>query len=250
MKSVRKWLPAISSGVRRPWVIPAMLVADAFIGYFVPPYLTGDPKKARLPNLRKDLRWHYPVLVAHVVTGTVAMATVPFQLWPALRTNHPAIHRFLGRAYVFGGVIPSGITALVITPLASGPTGNGIGSVLWLSSTVAGYRAARQHNYEDHRRYMVYSFALCMQIIEGRVMLLTLPHLPKFKPSWFPKILETASWIGILLNLIAAQWWLDRSRSISEGAAGMVDAATAAETAEVARAVLAATAFGQLRAVE
>jgi uncharacterized membrane protein len=211
VKSVRKWLPAIASGVRRPWVLPAMAVADSFIAYFVPPYLTGDPQKARLPNLRKDLKWHYPTLVAHVATGTVAMATVPFLMWPALRENHPELHRLLERAY-FYSVIPSGITALAITPLASGPVGNGLGSVLWVAATTAAHQAARLGNVEDERKYMVYSFALCMQIIEGRVMLLTMPHLPNFKPAWYPKILETASWIGIMLNLLAAQLWLDRSK--------------------------------------
>lgn len=239
MKNIRTWLPAIASGVRRPWVLPAMAVADSFIAYFVPPYLTGDPGKARLPNLRKDLKWHYPTLVAHVATGTVAMATVPFQLWPALRENHPELHRFLGRAYVFGGVIPSGITALAITPLASGPVGNGLGSVLWMAATMAGYRAARRHDFEDHRKYMVYSFALCMQIIEGRVMLLTMPHLPNFKPSWYPKILETASWIGIMLNLLAAQLWLDRSKptldkAVLDKAAELMDRVMSAGPAAVA----------------
>ncbi len=196
---------------RRPWVLPAGLISFVFIFMFVPPYLTLDPSQARLPNLRHDVALHYPLLVAHIIFGTIAMATVPFQLWPKLRAWRPAVHRFMGRAYVFGGVIPSGLIALTLVPFAMGPAGNAIGAILWLAATIAGYRMARQRRYLEHRKYMIYSFALCMQIIEGRVMVLTIPHLPGFDPTSFPLLLETASWIGIVLNLLVAHWWLERT---------------------------------------
>ncbi|MGK5523230.1 DUF2306 domain-containing protein [Micromonospora sp. URMC 107] len=192
-------------------MLPAALLAFAFVFVFVPPYLTFDPDQARLQNLRRDIPWHYGFLVAHVIFGTVAMVTVPFQVWPRLRQRYPAVHRFMGRAYVFGGVIPSALTSLVIVPFAMGPVGNTIGALLWLAATLYGWRMARRRQYASHRRFMIYSFALCMQIIEGRVMVLTIPFIPGFEPSSMPLLLETASWIGIVLNLLAAQWYLEWS---------------------------------------
>jgi uncharacterized membrane protein YozB (DUF420 family) len=187
-----------------------MLIAFAFLVVFVPPYLTLDPSKSRLP-LRADVALHYPLLVAHVVFGTIAMATVPFQVWTKLRQKHPRFHRINGRVHVWAGVVPSGLLALAITPFAQGPAGNAIGGILWLAATLAGFRAARQRRFADHRKWMIYSFALCMQIIEGRIMVLTLPLVPGYDPASLTLVLETASWIGVLLNLIAAQWWLDRT---------------------------------------
>jgi uncharacterized membrane protein YozB (DUF420 family) len=207
---LRSTTPAATTWWRRPWVVPAMIIAFAFLVVFVPPYLTLDPTQSRLP-LRADVPLHYPLLVAHVVFGTIAMATVPFQLWPKLRRKHPRFHRINGRVHVLAGVVPSGLLALAITPFAQGPAGNAIGGLLWLAATVAGFRAARQKRFADHRKWMIYSFALCMQIIEGRIMVLTIPLLPGYNPASFPLLLETASWIGVLLNLIAAQWWLDRT---------------------------------------
>jgi hypothetical protein len=128
----------------------------------------------------------------------------------------------MGRAYVFLGVIPSALLALAITPFAAGPVGNAIGGLLWLAASIYGWRMARLRRYQSHRRFMIYSFALCMQIIEGRVMVLTIPHLPGFDQSSMPLLLETASWIGVLLNLLAAQWWLERTARRNKGSAAPI----------------------------
>ena len=194
---------------RRPWFLPNAIIAFGFVILFVPVYLTFDPAQARLPNLRQDIPWHYGFLVAHVLFGTIAMLTVPFQVWPRVRQWRASVHRFLGRLYLFGGVLPASITALAIVPFAMGPAGNAIGALLWLAATIVGFRKARQRKYLEHRQFMIYSFALCMQIIEGRVIVNTVPLLPGFNPASFPLLLETASWIGIVLNLLAAQWWLE-----------------------------------------
>jgi hypothetical protein len=192
-------------------VVPAAIIAFGFIFMFVPAYVTFDPTKSRIP-LNEGFGMHYPFLVVHIMFGTVAMATAPFQLWPWLRRRHPRIHRVNGRIHIFAGVLPSGIMALLIVPFAAGPAGNAIGGILWLAATFKGFQMARQRRYAEHRKYMIYSFALIMQIIEGRIMVLTIPHLPGFDPSSMPLLLETASWIGVLLNLLAAQLWLDRTR--------------------------------------
>ncbi|GLW05785.1 hypothetical protein Misp01_09150 [Microtetraspora sp. NBRC 13810] len=201
-----RWLPAAGIAV---W----LLLAFAFIVMFVPVYFTGDPSGARV-QLSDYFPWHYGFLVAHVAFGLVAMATAPFQVWPRFRNRYPALHRVMGRLHIFAGVLPAGLMALVITPFAAGPVGNAFGAVLWLGATIMGFRRVRQRRYTEHRRWMIYSFALCMQIIEGRIMVLTIPLLPGFTPDRMPLLLETASWIGILLNLLIAQWWLERTAGV------------------------------------
>jgi Predicted membrane protein (DUF2306) len=91
------------------------------------------------------------------------MVTVFLQVWP--RRRHPAVHRTSGRLYVFAGVLPSAVLALAIVPFAAGSTGNAIDAILWLATTVAEFRMARRHRYAEHRRWMIFSVALCLRIM-------------------------------------------------------------------------------------
>ena len=196
---------------RRPWMLPLVLVAAAFLSITLPKYLTFDP--ARTPvRLDPHFRWHYPLLLGHVTFGTIALVTVCLQIWPWLRERHPAAHRRIGRVYVFGGALPTGILALSIMPFSQGPAGNAVAAILWLTTTVTGYRMARQGREAEHRRWMIYSFALTLQIVWGRVMFVVLPLIPGVslaEPHTLGVIFETASWIGFLINLLAAQAWLE-----------------------------------------
>ncbi|MFJ3338682.1 DUF2306 domain-containing protein [Streptomyces sp. NPDC086766] len=199
---------------RNIWTLVFSLIALWFINHSLPVYLSLDPNQARIPHLRRDIPWHYPLLVAHVFSGTVALVTVCLQVWPWLRRNHPAVHRWSGRIYVFAGALPSGLLALAIMPFSAGPAGNTVAAVAWLATTVAGLRTARQRRYREHRRWMAYSFALTMQIIWGRVLLIYV--LPLFEynfadPAKLNLALETATWIGFVINLLLAQWWLERT---------------------------------------
>jgi hypothetical protein len=113
------------------------------------------------------------MLVAHVAFGSTAMLTCCLQLWPWLRRRHPGVHRSVGRRLMFGGVVPAGLLGLMlgaVTPF--GPiirASNVLLALLWLFTTTAGYRMARQRRFVEHRRWMVRSFALTMSIITNRV---------------------------------------------------------------------------------
>jgi hypothetical protein len=198
---------------RRPWVLLQTLIVAAFFVNSVPRYLTFDRGQSLIrPDPRFGL--HYPLLIAHVLCGIVALTTVSLQVWPWLRQHHPAVHRWSGRVYVFAGVVPTALLALAITPFSSAPAGHTVASILWLTTTITGYRMARQRRYAEHRRWMIYSFALAMQITWGRVMLRVLPLVPGYDardPHTLGLVLETASWIGFVINLLAAQWWLERT---------------------------------------
>lgn len=201
---------------RRPWVLPLAVVALGFLAYVVPPYLTFDPDRARIPNLRRDVAVHYPLLAVHIYFGTIAFLTLVPQLWPWLRGAHPAVHRWTGRCHVFLGALPTGVLALAIMPFSAGPFGNAVAAILWLGTTVRGYQMARRGRYVEHRRWMVYSAALTLQIVWGRVLLNIAPHVPGFDASSFPLLLETATWIGFVINLLAAHWWLEHTADRAE----------------------------------
>ena len=209
---------------RRPWIVPLMLVVAAFLAFSVPPYLTFDPAHSRLtPPEGNDL--YYPLLVAHVLCGTVAMATACFQVWPAFRARHRAGHRITGRIYVYAGALPAGVLGLYIGWYTSaGPSvlvANLVGSALWLLVTVNGLRLALRRRYDEHRRWMSRSFALAMSIALSRVinvpaMIVLTPQVDSAFGGNEDLMRNTATSIGVwlspLLLLLLTDWVLERRR--------------------------------------
>jgi uncharacterized membrane protein len=211
-----------SSSPTRKWVAPALsVVVAAFLAYSLPPYFTGG---TRVPA---TFAWHYPLLLGHVMFAGVAMVTAVAQIWPGLRARRPALHRRLGRVYVFTA-IPAAVCAMVIgaaTPF--GPflaVSNVFLASLWLWFTINGYLAARQRQFARHRRHMVRSATLALSIITNRiwtpVLFISLHPLQDsvFDGNeehflWFAA--GIGAWVGWTIPLLAVQWWLNRNPVIA-----------------------------------
>lgn len=206
--------PHHGSGGRRPretvWVVSLAVIVVLYLAVQVHPYFRMDPAHSRI-ELQFPL--HYWLIVGHVVFGTVALVTLVLQAWPWLRRNHPSTHRWSGRLYVFVGAFPSSVFALAMFPVAftAGSIGMAMSAVLWSATAFIGWRRAVQGRYAEHRRWMVYSFA----IVWGAVIW-------GFAIGWgwllfspwtvdFTYVSEAARWVGWIVNLIVAQWWLERT---------------------------------------
>ncbi|TMR12980.1 DUF2306 domain-containing protein [Nonomuraea turkmeniaca] len=207
---------------RRPWVAPLAVVAVAFVAFSLPPYLSMDPSQSRVPA-PDFFPPHFVVLSLHVVFGSIAVITCCLQVWPWFRARHPRAHRIVGRVYVFAGCLPGGLLALVVavaTPF--GPVAGAssvVLALLWLGCTLAGWRMARQRRFVDHRRWMIRSFALTMSIITNRlwtvVFVITLaPQLDQTYNGDQAMVAGTiaglSAWLGWVLPLMLAEWWLER----------------------------------------
>jgi uncharacterized membrane protein len=163
------------------------------------------------------------MLSGHILFGSIAIITCSMQVWPWLRRHHPKVHRISGRIYVFAGVVPSGIFALVVSVMSvigpQGKIGNLLAASLWIAFTFAGLVAARRRRFQEHRRWMIRSFALCTSIVLNRVwfVLIVVALLP-FQEGYYAgdmdALIEDAAvasiWISWIANLMIAQWWLDR----------------------------------------
>ena len=145
----------------------------AFLLFSLPPYFTGGTRVPATFGL------HYPLLVAHVMFGSVAMVTAVAQIWPRLRARHPRTAPSHGRVYV-GAAIPAAVFAMVIgaaTPF--GPllaVSNVLLGAVWLWFTVNGFAAARQRRFADHRRHMVRSATVALSTITNRIWTPLLVH--------------------------------------------------------------------------
>jgi uncharacterized membrane protein len=212
------YAPGIS---RRKGLAAALAaVVVVFLVLSLPPYVTGGTRVPATFGL------HYPLLVSHVMFASVAMLAamvqIVAQVWPRLASRHPALHRRVGRVYVFSAV-PAALCAMVIgaaTPF--GPflaVGNVLLASMWLWFTVNGYLAARRRRFSEHRRHMIRSATLALSIITNRIwtpiLFITLQPLQDsvFGGNaehflWFAAGL--GAWLGWTIPLLAVQWWLTR----------------------------------------
>ena len=203
-------------------IAPFLLVAIAFVAFSLPPYLTFDPSRSRVP-VGAAVRGYYPLLVAHVIFGSIALLTACLQIWPWLRTRFPDVHRRTGRVYVFAGVLPAGAIGLIIGALTP------FGPVLRASNVVLAI--GRQYRLADHRRWMIRSVVLTLSIITNRmwavVWVITL--VPQLQTTFggnealmIQSIAGLSGWLGWVLPLLVAEWWLDTRRPPESPVAGRV----------------------------
>lgn len=216
-------------------VVPIGVVALAFVGFALPPYLTLNPSRSRIP-VPAGVAPYYPVLVAHTVFGSVAMLTCCLQMWTWLRRRHPLAHQRIGRLYVFGGVVPAGLMGLTIGGISPfGPVlrvSNVLLAIVWLGVTLTGFRLAQQDRLGEHRRWMIRSFALTMSVITNRVwgVVWYLALSPQLATTFggsetlmVQAIAGLSGWLGWVLPLLLAELWLERgtySRPASIAARG------------------------------
>lgn len=149
----------------------------------------------------------------HRVGGAALIATGLAQFSPALRRQHPVLHRWTGRVYVPLALLAaiSGITMGVIMPF--GGLGETIPSVVFgvalIVATLLGLARARAHQFERHREWMVRSFALCLGPASIRLIAplfvygLSMPEPAGIVPSF---------WAGWSLNLVIAEAWIHARR--------------------------------------
>ncbi len=207
---------------RRPWPVGVLaLVTAAVVVYLLTPYLPPSVATSRIP-IRDGV--HLPLLVAHIFTAAVAALTGPLQFWPWLRGRYPAVHRWTGRAYFFAGVFPSALLAVPVTVLAPMGSANQAGliflDVLWAATAVAGWRTVRQGRYADHRRWMIRNFALTFGSLASRfwtflMVAVTLPQAGTsvYRGDQLAVLHDIASgsvWLGTAVNLVIAEWYLQR----------------------------------------
>lgn len=210
--------------VRWPWAGLALLTL-AFLAFALPPYVTLDPAQARLP-IPAGYPWYYAALAGHILFGTVALGTACLQLWPWLRAHHPRVHRLSGRLYVFAGALPASLVVLTITPFgmwgANQRAANTLLALLWLATTLAGWRAARAGRYGEHREWMVRSTALAFSIVANRFwsfacIILLAPEAVAVDGTLVPspevaQAIGVSTWLSWVINLLVAEWWLARTR--------------------------------------
>lgn len=147
------------------------------------------------------------LLVAHALTGLVALAIGPFQFLSSLRKRWPRLHRLLGRTYLLA-ILFSGLSGLWLAFYTVGgfaaTSGFLVLSIGWLLTGSLALRAALRRDFAAHRAWMMRSYALTFAAVTLRIYL----GLGAAAGIPFAEIYATAAWMSWVLNLVVVEWWL------------------------------------------
>lgn len=156
------------------------------------------------PHFYALLRDHYLRFAAHFVFGPIALLVGPLQFLPALRARRPRLHRALGYVYILS-VLVSGSAGLVLAASSFGGLTThvafGLLALLWIAFTLLALRAAIRRRFDEYRRWMVRSFALCLSAVTLRLWLP--PLLALGVP--FEDAYQTVAWACWVPNLLLAE---------------------------------------------
>jgi len=189
-----------------------ILVAIAVAALSLPPYLTGDPDRSRIP-INADFGSHLLWVSLHAVPGSLALLLGGFNFIGRVRRDHPALHRNLGRVYllcVLAGSIIAVPAALMSTSGLAAQFAFLLLAVAWAYSGFMAYRAARQHQFQLHRVWMIRNYALTWAAVGLRVLLgIGLAAQSTWWPGLdFERIYTASVWGGVLIPYLVAEWFI------------------------------------------
>jgi uncharacterized membrane protein len=179
-------------------------------GYGLVMYSLHEPGARLHPDMRATYAEHGLAIRAHVFASAVALILGPFQFLPGLRAARPALHRWSGRAYLGLGVLVGGLAGLVMATHAFGgmmsKLGFGALALLWLATGTLAYRAIRNGDTAEHRRWMIRNFALAFAAVTLRLQLPAAMALRIPFEVAYP-IIAWSCWVP---NHVVAEAWLRR----------------------------------------
>ena len=123
----------------------------------------SDPEWAHIA----PFRWW---LIPHVATGIVAFLIAPLQFSATIRRRWLALHRWLGRTYVFATLMASS-AALYIGLVHQDPANKAVMSsmaALWFVTTLFAWFAVRRGNLQQHRLWVMRSYGLTLTFVTTR----------------------------------------------------------------------------------
>ncbi len=157
-----------------------------------------------------------PLTLIHIVPGLAFVMLGPLQFVGRLRRSRPRLHRSIGRLVLISG-LATGVTALAMT---TGPAIGGavekaatvLFGVIFVVALVQAFACIRRREVARHREWMIRAFALGLAVATVRPIVgafFATQRLTHLTPREFFGI---AFWIGFTTHLVAAEFWIARTR--------------------------------------
>jgi uncharacterized membrane protein len=177
---------------------------------------SADPKS---PIPEGGFFAHRLLTLVHVIPGLLFMILGPLQFVRGLRSRRPRLHRWCGRVFVAAGLV-IGTSALRMSFLktiggANETAATTLFAIVFLVSLVKAFIHVRRCEFALHREWMLRAFAIGLAVATIRPIVGIFFAFRRLSPREFFGI---AFWIGFTLHFIAAEIWINYTRSRLEGA--------------------------------
>ncbi|HET6970803.1 MAG TPA: DUF2306 domain-containing protein [Phenylobacterium sp.] len=186
------------------WGLAAFLSVG--IALFSYRYL-GPPNVTESPQILANL-FARPWLLVHVAGAATALLVGGFQFLPAVRRRR-MLHRWLGRTYATGCIVGGAGGFVMAFGSTAGPVatvGFALLAPIWIYCTVQGWLTVRMRRFEEHRAWMIRSFALTFAAVTLRLYL----PIGQMAGMPFETIYPLTAWISWIPNLLLAELYLRR----------------------------------------
>jgi len=216
--------------MRKTWLKVAFALALLVSAYSIVQYVVLSPKSAGMVQLHlldAEFPYHRWVnfLYLHAVGSAIALAVGPLLFSARLQARHLRWHRRLGKLYIVSIAVGGG-SGIYLAFEALGGVMSQAGflalDILWLATTYLGYKRIRQKRIEQHREWMLRSYALTfagvtMRFWVASLGVLTIPLENFSQFEWllddFNRVYRLDAWLCWVPNLIFAEWLIRRRRS-------------------------------------
>ncbi|EJL71514.1 DUF2306 domain-containing protein [Chryseobacterium populi] len=148
---------------------------------------------SKIPEVLHNMTWRISFFF-HIIFGGLALFIGWRQFGNKFRNKRPAVHKVIGKIYVFSAVISS-ISGIYLGFYANGGLISSLGficlGVIWFYTTALAVLKIKNGNIQMHQRLMVYSYACAFAAVTLRL--------------WYPLL---KSWIGDPGNAYLVVAWL------------------------------------------
>ena len=145
----------------------------------------------------------------HMTPGVLYLLGAPLQLSERFRTKHYTAHRRLGRVLVTAALVSVSLALIFGLRFPWGGPPEAIATAVFgcwfVACLLLAVRAIRRGEVSIHRRWMIRAFAVGVGVGTIRIWigLLLGTGLLDFHDTF-----AVAFWIGLSLNVLAAEWWI------------------------------------------
>jgi hypothetical protein len=206
-------------------IVPISLMGVAgALGHILDTFMrTGDQPAIRDTNVLlfgadffrhwMNFRTYENSRILHMIPGTVFMLIAPFQFMPGIRSRHPRVHRWMGRIAMASMtfLIPTGFIFAFGHPYVGFkeqvPTV--FYTFIFAGCAFMALKNVVQRRFLAHREWMIRVYSMGLGIYSIRIWY-SLFHW--FTTQSSKDFFATSFWIGIALNLVIGEVWINLSR--------------------------------------
>ncbi|MGO9991081.1 MAG: DUF2306 domain-containing protein [Steroidobacteraceae bacterium] len=159
-----------------------------------------------------DPQWTYyfPVrwlLIPHGLAGAVVLFLGASQFSTRLRQRRARLHRLFGRCYVIGVAIaaPVGVYITMLHNALATRIAIITQAALWLTTTGVAFYCIRRRNFQQHRQWMIRSYAITLIFLTDRVID-AIPGMSDLDTDASPTILWICNLIAWVVPTFIISW--------------------------------------------